>query len=155
MGVLVHTPWSTDASLNIHQCRPPVPPSPRYMNLIPRNAFVLDLELFVEAFAWHHSVCNSRRRDVPVRWGDRVAAWARGLECRCVVACLPACIHACMRAGRIVSCRMCDYVSVCFGLGVARLILTPTARTHARTHARLTPHTAPSSALASGATDAT
>ena len=56
------------------------------MNLIPRNTFVLDLELFVEALDWHFSVCNSRRRDLPVRWTDRTAAWCRRLDCRCVSA---------------------------------------------------------------------
>jgi hypothetical protein len=55
------------------------------MNLIPRNTFVLDLELFVESFDWHHSVCNSRRRDLPVRWGDRVSRWARRLDFRWVM----------------------------------------------------------------------
>jgi len=30
-----------------------------YMNLLPRNAFILDLKLFVEAFDVHHALCNS------------------------------------------------------------------------------------------------
>lgn len=59
--------------------------APRYMNLIPRNTFVLDLELFVEGFDGHYSVCNSRRRELPVRWPDRLAAaWARWLDSRYV-----------------------------------------------------------------------
>lgn len=53
------------------------------MNLIPRNTFVLDLELFVEGFDSHFSVCNSHRRDVPVRWTDRIAAFCRRLSCGC------------------------------------------------------------------------
>lgn len=53
------------------------------MNLIPRNTFVLDLELFVEGFDSHFSVCNSYRRDVPVRWTDRIAAFCRRLSCGC------------------------------------------------------------------------
>ncbi len=50
-----------------------------YMNLLPRNAFVLDLKLFVEAFATHHALCNSTTPPAPppptAWWAVRTYRW--------------------------------------------------------------------------------
>lgn len=47
-----------------------------YMNLLPRNAFMLDLELFVKSFDALLNVCNSHEKKIPVSCMDRARAFA-------------------------------------------------------------------------------
>lgn len=52
-----------------------------YMNLLPRNAFMLDLGLFVKSFDVLFEVCNSRDKKVPVSCMDRANTFASSFSC--------------------------------------------------------------------------